>query len=217
MTLIATNNVHRMGTERTCLWKSSQIIARVTTTLMFDLKVYGINNVPARGGALIVSNHQSFLDPVLLGVRLDRPLNYIAKSELFDGHVGGWLLRSVFNAFPVRQGTGDVGAVKETIQRLREGHLLNIYPEGARTTDGRIAPLQKGVALIIRRAQVLVVPTAIIGSYEAWRIGRPWCQPWPVRVEYGRPMELDDLGPDEIIAAIDRTLRQMVCELRARR
>lgn len=66
---------HRMGTERTFPWKSCQIVARVTTTLMFELKVYGIHNIPPRGGALIVSNHQSFLDPVLLGVRLDRPLN----------------------------------------------------------------------------------------------------------------------------------------------
>src|SRR5689334_13780892 len=150
------DGAHHMGLERTLAWKSCQALARIVTTLLFDLKVHGRHNVPRHGGALIVSNHQSFLDPALLAVRLDRPLNYIAKSELFEGAIGGWLLRSVFNSFPVRQGHSDVGAVKETIQRLREGHLLNIYPEGARTTDGEIAELQKGVALIIHRAQVPV-------------------------------------------------------------
>lgn len=126
------------------------------------------------------------------------------------------MLRNVFNAFPVRQGAGDVGAVRETIQRLREGHLLNIYPEGARTSDGRIAALQKGVALIIRRAKVPVIPTAVIGSYQAWRMGRRWCRPWPIRVEYGPPMHLHDRDADEILATIDETLRRMVCRLRGR-
>ena len=118
-----------MPTERSLAWRSCQVLARVLTTLLFDLKVFGRHNVPKRGGVLIVSNHQSNLDPVLMAVRLSRPLNYIAKSELFEGRVGGWLLRRLFNAFPVRQGAGDVGAVKETIQRLQEGHVLNIYPE----------------------------------------------------------------------------------------
>jgi 1-acyl-sn-glycerol-3-phosphate acyltransferase len=101
--------------ERPLAWKSCQALARVATTLMFDLKVYGTRNVPRRGAALIDSNHQSALDSVLLAVRLDRPLNYMSKSQLFEGRKGGSLLRSVFNAFPVRHGTGDVGAVKETI------------------------------------------------------------------------------------------------------
>src|SRR6476646_1280256 len=145
-----------MNTRRSLPWRYLQMLARVLTTLHFDLKVYGLHNLPRAGGVLIVSNHQSNLDPVLLAVRLDRPLNYIAKSELFENRFGGWLLRSVLNAFPVRQGAGDVGAVRETLRRLQEGHALNIYPEGGRTEDGRIAPLEKGVALIVDRAKVPV-------------------------------------------------------------
>src|SRR5204863_3655804 len=114
-----------------------------------------------------VANHQSNLDPVLLGAQLDRPLNYIAKSELFRHRVAGRLIRDL-NGFPVRQGKGDVGAVKETIRRLQNGHIVNIYPEGRRTPDGAIQPLQKGVALIIKRAKVLVIPAVIVGTFEAW-------------------------------------------------
>ena len=197
-----------MKIERTFHWKCMQALARILTTLCFDLKVHGQHNIPRRGGVLIVSNHQGNLDPVLLAVRLQRPLNYIAKSELFTSHWTQFLLGLV-NAFPVRQGAGDVRAVKETIHRLREGHLLNIFPEGGRTTDGEIGTLQRGVALIIRRAQVPVIPVAIHGSYQAWPIHRSLWRPWTIRIRYGKPMNLANLEEDEMIATIDRTLREM--------
>jgi 1-acyl-sn-glycerol-3-phosphate acyltransferase len=198
--------------ERSIRWKFLQILARILTTILFDLKVYGRRNIPPRGGVLIISNHQGNLDPVVIAVRLHRPVNYIAKSELFRGHWSLWLLHAV-NAFPVRQGTGDVGAVKETIHRLRQGHLLNMYPEGSRTEDGRIAPLLRGVALIVRRANVPVVPAVIVGSFEAWPIHRVWPRPWPVKVKFGPPMNLTGMEPDQMIATIDHQLRTMFEEL----
>jgi 1-acyl-sn-glycerol-3-phosphate acyltransferase len=203
-----------MNTQRTLPWRYLQSLARVLTTLLFNLRVYGRRNVPETGGVLIVSNHQSYLDPVLLAVRLDRPLNYIAKSELFENRFGGWFLRSVLNAFPVRQGHGDVGAVKETIRRLQEGHVLNIYPEGARTENGEIARLERGVALIVRRAGVPIVPAVIVGSFKAWPITRKIWRDAPIRVRYGPPMNLAGLERDQIIEMIDRTLREMFAELR---
>jgi 1-acyl-sn-glycerol-3-phosphate acyltransferase len=209
------NNNHQMRTERSLAWRLSQILAHVLTTQLFELHVSGLENIPATGGALIVSNHQSNLDPVLLAVRLKRPVNYIAKSELFQSRIGRRLLRNVFNAFPVRQGTGDIGAVKETIQRLREGHLLNLYPEGGRTEDGEIGPMLRGVGLIVRRAGVPVVPVVIEGSFEAWPQHRRCFRPHPIRVRYGTPMELNGMSEDEIVATIDQTLRQMFTALRA--
>jgi 1-acyl-sn-glycerol-3-phosphate acyltransferase len=214
-----------MNTERSFHWKCMQGAARFLTTLAFDLKVDGLHNMPpalggrarpARaGGVLIVSNHQGNLDPVLLAVRLKRPLNYIAKSELFENRWADFLLRAV-NAFPVRQGAGDVHAVKETIHRLQAGHLLNIYPEGGRTTNGEIGQLQRGVGLIIRRAGVPVIPAVICGSYEAWPIQRTLFRPWPIRVRFGPPMHFDGMGADQIIASVDRTLRGMFEDLRKR-
>jgi 1-acyl-sn-glycerol-3-phosphate acyltransferase len=178
--------------------------------------VYGAEHVPAHGGALIVSNHQSFLDPVVLGVRLGRPLSYIAKAELFEiAAPVTWVLRSL-GAFPVRQGAGDVGAVKECIRRLKEGHMLNIFPEGQRTEDGEIGRMEKGVALIVRRARVPVVPAVVVGAFEAWPIGAAMFRCYPVRVEFGAPMDLADLDADEIVGRIDGTLRRMFAELRER-
>jgi 1-acyl-sn-glycerol-3-phosphate acyltransferase len=183
--------------------------------LLFDLKVDGRENIPSEGGVLIVSNHQSLLDPILLPIRLERPFNYIAKSELFQNRMFAWFLRWVFNAFPVHQGHSDVKAVKETIRRLQAGHVMNIYPEGARTEDGEIGPLQPGVALIVERAQVPVVPAVIVGAYEAWPIHRRFLRRGSIRIRFGPPMDLAGRDRDEILAIIDRTLRTMFPALRA--
>ncbi|TWT41878.1 1-acyl-sn-glycerol-3-phosphate acyltransferase [Phycisphaerae bacterium RAS1] len=204
-----------MTTQTTFFWSVLRSFVRPLATLLFDLKVHGQEHIPREGGVLIVSNHQSLLDPILLPLRLERPLNYIAKSELFRNPVVAWFLRRVLNAFPVRMGHGDVRAVKETIHRLQEGHLMNIYPEGSRTVDGEIAPLQGGVALIVQRARVAVVPAVIVGAFDAWPFPRRFPRLRPIRILFGPPMELAGLDRDEILAVIDRTLRSMFAELRA--
>jgi 1-acyl-sn-glycerol-3-phosphate acyltransferase len=204
-----------MKIHSTFFWKLLQSLVRPVATLLFSLKVFGQQHVPAHGGVLIVSNHQSLLDPILLPLWLDRPLNYITKSELFENRVAAWVLRSVLNAFPVRQGHSDVRAVKETIQRLRDGHLMNIYPEGSRTPDGEIARLERGVALIVERAKVAVVPAVIVGAFEVWPIHRRYPRPGPISIQFGPPLDLAGLTRDECLATIDRTLREMFAALRA--
>jgi 1-acyl-sn-glycerol-3-phosphate acyltransferase len=180
---------------------------------MFDLKVYGAHRVPAEGGVLIISNHQSYLDPVLLGVRLQRPLSYLAKSELFQNWAFTWLIRSL-GAFPVKQGAGDVGAMKETIARLQEGKALNIFPEGSRTDTGELLPIEKGVGLVIRKAKVPVVPAVIHGSYGAWPKGHKFFRPFPIRILYGHPMDLSSMDREQIIQTIGRAFETMFAELR---
>ena len=90
----------------TPFYKFGRVLCRLYTTLYHGLQVRGVEHVPMRGGVIIASNHQSNLDPVLLGVRLRRPLSFLAKSELFENPYFGWLIRNL-NAFPVRQGEGD--------------------------------------------------------------------------------------------------------------
>ena len=89
-----------------------------------------------------------------------------------------------------------------------------MFPEGSRTEDGRIAPLQKGVALIVHRTNVPVVPAVIVGSFEAWPIHRRWPRRRPVRVKFGPPMNLSEMDSHEIIATIDEKLRTMFEDLR---
>ena len=194
-------------------WRFLQGICRIVTTLAFDLKVYGVHRLPQDGGVLVVSNHQSYLDPVLLAVRTRRPLSYMAKSELFGNKAFTWLIRSL-GAFPVRQGAGDIRAMKEAIERVQEGDALAIFPEGSRSYDGQLLPIEPGVALVIRKAKVPVVPCVIDGAYNAWRKNAKLPRPAPIRVLYGRPMDLNGLDREEVVHKIHDTLAQMLQQLR---
>jgi 1-acyl-sn-glycerol-3-phosphate acyltransferase len=205
------------ATCRSLLWKTLDVPARIFTTLLFDLKVYGLEHIPRRGGAILAANHQSYLDPVLLGTRLARPLSYMAKSELFGNRFFAWLIRSL-HAFPVRQGSGDVGAIKESVRRVQDGYLLNIYPEGTRTETGDLQPILNGVALVVRRAGVPVIPAIVHGAYDAWPPHRKLPRArGPIIVMYGPPLDLAGLKGEQITRKIDETFHRMMADARARR
>ncbi len=188
-------------------------LLRILSSVWFDLKVYGKENVPKTGGVLLVANHQSFLDPAVLGVQLKRKASFLAKSELFENPVFGWVIRRC-NAFPVRQGEGDVGAVKETIRRLQEGHMLTVFAEGGRCLDGELQPILNGASLVVRKAEVPIVPVVIEGSFKAWARGKTIWQRHPIRVLFGKPAVVHHMKAKEITAFIDRQLHELLAELR---
>jgi len=196
-------------------FRVAHVFSRIVMTATCDLKVYGAETVPKSGGVLIVSNHQSYLDPVILGIAIPRSLSYFAKSELFEVHPAfTWLIRSL-GAFPVRQTGSAAGAIKETIDRLEAGAALNIYPEGTRTPDGEIHPFEKGSALIIRKAKVPVVPVAIHGSFECFPPGTKFPKAHPIRVMFGPPMmHLHDLKGDEITRVMQERITGLYAWLR---
>jgi 1-acyl-sn-glycerol-3-phosphate acyltransferase len=202
-------------TRRTTLYKIGQGLLRMLSILLFDLRAFGLENIPKHGGVLIVSNHASYLDPAILGVKVRRPMSFMAKSELFKNKLFGWMIRSV-NAFPVRQGEGDLAAVRETIKRLQEGHILVMFPEGGRTETGEIEPLLPGVGLIVRRAgpTVKVVPAAIDGAYEAWSRHRKFFRSWPIRVKYGPALEISDKRAADIVKIVDAEIHRLHEELK---
>src|SRR3954471_8289938 len=175
---------------RPIVWKITRALCRLGASAFLDLKVFGVENVPARGGALVVCNHQSYLDPVVLSAKVRRPLCFMGKKELFEGPPACTRLLRALGAFPVHQGQRDLHAVREAIARLRAGQLVNIFPEGARTPDGEIGKIQEGIALIDRYAQVPLVPAVIAGAYAAWPIHRRFPRPWPIRVHFGPPMDV---------------------------
>ena len=190
------------------VWKMVRLLFRLYFTVLFDLKVYGVRNVPRTGGVLLVSNHQSLLDPIVLGARLPRPMSYMAKSELFRNRVFAWLIRGL-GAFPVRQGAGDVRAIKETVQRLQEGRMLNIFPEGSRTETGDIGPMEAGAALVVRKSGVPIVPAAIDGSYDAWPKGHKLFRRRPIRVVFGPPIDVTGMKAEQVLRVIDAAIREL--------
>lgn len=205
-------------THESPLYVFGRILCRIGTTLAFDLKTYGVQNVPKTGGVLIVSNHQSFLDPVLLTVKIPRPASFLAKSDLFGSNKLFTKIITTLNAFPIRQTGSAAGAIKETVKRLQEGHMLVMFPEGGRAERDEVEAMQGGVGLIARQAgpDVKVIPAAIHGAFGAWSRHRKRPRAWPIRVKYGRPLELSGMRPAAVVETIGENIRRLFAELKAR-
>ncbi|MNB82860.1 1-acyl-sn-glycerol-3-phosphate acyltransferase [compost metagenome] len=161
--------------------------------ILFPLKLIGRENVPDEGGVLLCGNHTSNLDPMTMGIMLKRKVNYMAKAELFNVPVLGWLIRQL-GAFPVKRGGVSKESIKTALKLLRGGQVMGIFPEGTRNSDSGIA--KKGAATFALRSGAAVVPAAIIGSYKPFR---------RMTVVYGAPIDLSgfDGGSDSAEAVTD--------------
>lgn len=194
-------------------------LARAVCGTFFALyggwRVSGREDVPESGGALLVANHASFLDVFLLGMSMRRPLNYVARSTLFVPVIG-FLMRSI-GGFPIqREGMGASG-MKETLRRIRNGGIVTLFPEGTRTPDGELGPLKPGIAVLVARAGVPVIPAGIAGTFEAWPRTRRFPRPRPLRIHYGRPIvpeEIAGMPPEAVTALIAGRIRECISHAR---
>ena len=187
----------------------SRIGVRVVGKLLFNLKLRGIDQFPKSGGALVCSNHQSVLDPILLGSLCDRRMNYLARENLFNSAIFGRLIR-FYDAIPVRRDGMSISGLKETLRRLKRGELVVIFPEGTRTKDGQIAPLKSGFCMLARKAKVPLVPVAINGAYNVWPKGKSLPQLARVVLEAGEPIPAEivrELDDDALVALVDKRIR----------
>lgn len=199
------------------LWTLGKVFLQFFSVLCFHVRVAGRENVPARGAALLVTNHQSMLDPWMIGIALKRQIHFMARESLFKGGLGQYIFETT-NAFPVRRGRADSTAVREAIRRLNCGFLLNLFPEATRTADGTIGPIASGVAIIVHRAKVPVIPVVIDGAFEAWPRDRKFFRYRGIRVRYGKPItyeEIANLSADEISVRIRRELIDLQKKLKS--
>jgi 1-acyl-sn-glycerol-3-phosphate acyltransferase len=178
-------------------WRFCHVVQANTFALGFSLRTEGGPHAPRSGPALVVANHQSFLDPVAVGLAFPRPLIYLARKSLFRNPIFSWLIRSL-NAVPIDQeGIGKEG-IRTILAQLNLGKAVLVFPEGERTLTGRMNPLKPGVHLLIKRTQAPIIPVGIAGAYQAWPRRQPLPIPaplfWPTRpgtiaVSVGRPLE----------------------------
>jgi 1-acyl-sn-glycerol-3-phosphate acyltransferase len=139
----------------------------------------GERNMIHEGPALIVANHQSFLDPLIIGLCARRPLVYLARKTLFKNRVFAALIRSL-NAVPIDQeGVGKEG-IRVILEQLSQGKAVVVFPEGERTPHGAMQPLKAGIHLLIKRTRAPIIPVGIAGAYEAWPRSRAYPMPAPV-------------------------------------
>lgn len=119
--------------------------------------------VPRRGPLLVVANHASYVDPMLLALAVPRPLAFLAKEELFQPAPWGWALRAA-GIIPVSRGRADRGALEVALRVLRAGGALAVFAEGTRSADGRLQQAEAGVGLLAARSGAPVLPVALLGT-----------------------------------------------------
>jgi len=161
------------GFAKALIWTIGRIVWRV--------RVYGAENVPMNGALIVACNHISNLDPPLLGAYCPRQISYMAKKELFEMPILGPLITAV-GAYPVDREGSAKAAIKRSVEILREGGCIGIFPEGGRNVHGD-KEARTGVALLASLAKAPVTPAYVGGSAYAGRFGQ-------IKVAFGEPMSL---------------------------
>lgn len=167
--------------------------------LFTHVRVVGREHVPGSGGLLVVSNHLSHADPVILMAFAPRPLVFMAKEELFRPRYTRWFLTWWGGAFAVRRGQRDIRAVRDALDLMRAGVAVVVFPEGTRRPEGLGAP-QAGVGYLAARAGCPVLPVAIVGSEHVnlWSLRkRP-----AFEVRFGEPFTVEGSRASEDLADV---------------
>lgn len=194
-----------------------QVLAQGLGILLFSIRFLGREHIPIEGGVLVCSNHQSFFDPMLVGMGFRRRLNYLARKTLFRFFAFRWLIEFL-DAIPIDREGGGLGGLKETLKRLKRGELVLIFPEGTRTRDGEVAALKPGFVALARRSKTPLLPVAVDGAYEAWPRDAKFPRRSRVGVSIGPPLMPEyvrTLTDEQLVAELERRIRH--CHSVARR
>lgn len=155
--------------------------------IFYDFHIEGIENIPQDRPVVLASNHRSYADPVILTMPMKLPVSYMAKEELFHNKLFGWFIRKL-GAFPVTRGAGDMSVIDDSINILRSGRNLVIFPEGTRSKDGKVGKGKTGVAMIAAKSGADVVPCGIVFEGEKLHFRSK------LTLRFGKPIKAEELA-----------------------
>jgi 1-acyl-sn-glycerol-3-phosphate acyltransferase len=187
-----------------------RFLSWLLVSVAYRLRKQGTDHLPAHGGALIVANHVSFVDALVLMAASPRPIRFVMDAGIFRIPVMSWLFRKA-KAIPIASARDDPEMLERAFERvsaeLREGHLVCIFPEGRLTTDGEMSPFRPGVMRILERDPVPVIPVALQGlwgSFFSRRSGAPMTRPFRrgflsrIGLTAGAPLAAAEASPEEL-------------------
>lgn len=169
----------------------------IVTVYLFGLfRVVRGDRMPRSGGVLVCSNHASTVDPPLVPAYLPRTDSWsMAKSEYFENPLVRWLFRR-YRAFAVVRHSADRAALRRSSEILGSGHVLIVYPEGTRVTEGGLRDAEPGAGFIARTSGAVVQPVALVGTRECFPKGARWPRRVNVQMRFGRPLRIKERRPD---------------------
>jgi 1-acyl-sn-glycerol-3-phosphate acyltransferase len=175
------------------LYDTLWFLSRILSVSLFGFRRKIAERMPESGGVLVLSSHQSHLDPLLLGLATNRRLSSLARSSLFKfGPFGNAI--AALGAVPIDRNASTVTAMRTVIQRLRKGAAVIVFPEGTRTSSGQLGDMKKGFALLAKRAAVPIAPVAIVGAYECWPRFHLLPRPGRIRLHFGAVITADEVN-----------------------
>ena len=185
--------------------------------LPFRIRVEGMERYPRMGGMLVCSNHQSNLDPLILGCVCPRPVNYLSKKQLFQVKPLGWFL--TWNDGIKLDRESGLGGIKTTLKRLKNSEAVLMFPEGTRSRDGEFQPLKRGFCMFVRKTKVNIMPVGLDGAFDVL----PPRKLLPnfsatVQVVFGEaiePAEYSDLSDEELTELLEVRIRECFEKARA--
>jgi len=204
------------------LWYFVFFTGLILLKVFYRMRVRGIENIPRDGAFLFVSNHQSFLDPVIIGcASRPRPFVSLARKTLFTTPFGG-ILRKVMTIPVDQDASSDLTSMRTCLNVLKKGYGLLVFAEGSRTYDGHVGEFSNGVAMLMKRAKPTVVLVAIEGAYDIWPRGNKKPK-WfgKVSVTFSKPREVSEIlnGPvtecmEKLRLEVEQMREQARCEMK---
>jgi 1-acyl-sn-glycerol-3-phosphate acyltransferase len=198
--------------RRNALWKLLHWPFRVFCHSWIRLQVRGLERISSRSGGLLLVNHQSFLDPLLVAVMMTRPVSFLARDSLFKVPVIGWILRNT-HVIPISRESARGGSIRTALERLQQGFLVGMFPEGTRSSGMDVRAFRPGFLAVARRTELPIHPVGIAGADRVLPRGAWFLRPGRIRVVIGPPLDADD------VAALHDPQRDdaALCELVQRR
>ena len=190
-------------------YRWSHRITNFTFNVLGKLESHGNENIPRHGGALILCNHVSYLDPFIIGSAAHRELHFMARHDSFEMPVIGKLI-AIHNAYPVRRGTADRAALRRTISLLKSGNVVLIFPEGTRSVDGTLGKAHGGVSFIVHNANVPTVPAYLKGTILPR--SAKWIHPAQLSVTFGPPMDFTEVRQIEDKRELYRQMGEQIMQ-----
>lgn len=153
----------------------------------------GLENLDNTRGGMLLVNHQSFLDPLLAALWLTRPVSYLARDSLFKLPVLGWLLRRTY-AVPISREAARGGSIRLAVERMEQGYLIGIFPEGTRSSGTEVRDFRPGFLAMVRRTNQPVYPVGIVGADRVMPRGAWFIRPGKIQVVYGTPFTPEEMA-----------------------